>query len=214
LTNEQIRHKVTGMTAAALHHRAESDTRARIVATAERFFREIGYQKTTVADIAKALRMSPANIYRFFDSKKAINEAVAERLMREVEGEIEAIITGPGSAVDRLVAAIEAMHRLNEERYVAHLRMHEMVEVAICESWDVIHGHIERTTTQFERLIEEGRQAGTFDVAEPRSSAYCLKCAMMRFFHPQLIAQCANEPSPTLPEMIRFVLSALGHKTA
>ena len=42
---------------------------------AERLFREIGYQKTTVADIAKELRMSPANVYRFFDSKKAIPRA-------------------------------------------------------------------------------------------------------------------------------------------
>src|ERR1700704_5814429 len=49
----------------------EADTRARILVVAERLFREIGYQKTTVADIAKMLRMSPANVYRFFDSKKA-----------------------------------------------------------------------------------------------------------------------------------------------
>ena len=52
---------------------------------AERLFREIGYQKTTVADIAKMLRMSPANVYRFFDSKKAIHEGVACGLMGEVE---------------------------------------------------------------------------------------------------------------------------------
>ena len=44
------------------------ETRRKIVDTAERLFREIGYQKTTVADIAKALRMSSANVYRFFDS--------------------------------------------------------------------------------------------------------------------------------------------------
>ena len=50
----------------------ERDTRQSIVDTAERFFRDIGYQKTTVADIAKSLRMSPANVYRFFDSKKSI----------------------------------------------------------------------------------------------------------------------------------------------
>ena len=31
----------------------ESDTRERILVVAERLFREIGYQKTTVADIAK-----------------------------------------------------------------------------------------------------------------------------------------------------------------
>ena len=43
----------------------ETDTRERILVVAERLFRQIGYQKTTVADIAKELRMSPANVYRF-----------------------------------------------------------------------------------------------------------------------------------------------------
>ena len=40
----------------------EPDTRERILVVAERLFREIGYQKTTVGDIAKALHMSPANV--------------------------------------------------------------------------------------------------------------------------------------------------------
>ena len=63
----------------------EADTRDRILVVAERLFRQIGYQKTTVADIAKELRMSPANVYRFFESKKAIHEGVARGLMGEVE---------------------------------------------------------------------------------------------------------------------------------
>ena len=60
--------------------RAE-ETRARIEETAERLFRVMGYQKTAVADIARELGMSPANVYRFFPSKSAINEAIAERLL-------------------------------------------------------------------------------------------------------------------------------------
>ena len=43
----------------------ETDVRERILVTAERLFREIGYRKTAVADIARALRMSSADIYRF-----------------------------------------------------------------------------------------------------------------------------------------------------
>src|SRR4028119_1032397 len=89
------------MTASALAP-PESATRSRIVEIAERSFREIGYQKTTVADIAKALRMSPANVYRFFESKKAINEAVAERMLTGVEEQLEAVAVGPGSAAERL----------------------------------------------------------------------------------------------------------------
>ena len=47
----------------------ETDVRERVLVTAERLFREIGYQKTTVADIARVLRMSPANVYRFLTAK-------------------------------------------------------------------------------------------------------------------------------------------------
>jgi len=65
--------------------RAGVDARARILVTAERLFREIGYRKITVADIARLLKMSPANVYRFFGSKRAIQEAVARRLMGEIE---------------------------------------------------------------------------------------------------------------------------------
>ena len=79
----------------------DTDTRCRIVRQAEEFFRLYGYQKTTVADIAKALRMSPANIYRFFDSKKSINEEVALRLMGEVEAAAAAIAHEDAPATDR-----------------------------------------------------------------------------------------------------------------
>src|SRR5215216_3831026 len=91
----------------------EPDTRERILVTAERLFREIGYQKTTVADIAKALRMSPANVYRFFDSKKSINAGVARRLMSEVEGASQTIATGPRGATERLRELLATIHRMN-----------------------------------------------------------------------------------------------------
>ena len=76
----------------------EPDTRERILVVAERLFRQMGYQKTTVADIAKELRMSPANVYRFFDSKKSIHEGVARGLMGEVEVEAQRIARTHGPA--------------------------------------------------------------------------------------------------------------------
>jgi AcrR family transcriptional regulator len=81
---------------------AEIDVQERILVTAERLFREIGYQKTTVVDIAKALHMSPANVYRFFDSKKSFNAGVARRLMGEVEHASQVIATRPRGATARL----------------------------------------------------------------------------------------------------------------
>jgi AcrR family transcriptional regulator len=53
----------------------ESDeARARILGAAEERFRRVGHHRTSVADIAAELGMSPANIYRFFPSRNAIDE--------------------------------------------------------------------------------------------------------------------------------------------
>src|SRR6202049_4832767 len=122
----------------------ETDTRERILVVAERLFRQLGYQKTTVADIAKELRMSPANVYRFFDSKKSIHEGVARGLMGGVEIEAQAIANRPGPAAVRLRELMTSIHRMNAERYVGDSKLHEMVEIAMEESWEVCVAHMER----------------------------------------------------------------------
>lgn len=188
----------------------EPDTRERILVEAERLFREIGYQKTTVADIAKVLRMSPANVYRFFDSKKAIHEGVARGLMGGVEDAAQTIATGRGStAASRLRELMTTINRMNTERYVVDSKLHEMVEIAMQESWDVCVAHMERITETIGGVIAEGAASGEFEAPDVPLAAMCACTAMMRFFHPQMIAQCANKPGPTLDQMIDFVLAGL-----
>jgi AcrR family transcriptional regulator len=187
----------------------ETDTRERILVVAERLFRQIGYQKTTVADIAKELRMSPANVYRFFDSKKAIHEGVARGLMGEVEQAARTIAATGGPASVRLRELMTSIHHMNAERYVGDSKLHEMVEVAMEESWDVCVAHMERITETIGGVIGEGAASGEFDVTDVPLAASCACTAMMRFFHPQMIAQCANKPGPSIDEMIDFVIAGL-----
>ena len=187
----------------------EPDTRERILVVAERLFREIGYQKTTVADIAKVLRMSPANVYRFFDSKKAIHEGVARALMGGVEQATEAIAGRPGPAALRLRELMTTIHRMNSERYVGDSKLHEMVEVAMQESWEVCVAHMERITQTIAQIVAEGAASGEFEAPDVPLAAMCACTAMMRYFHPQMIAQCADKPGPSLDQMIDFVLAGL-----
>src|ERR1700732_71886 len=79
------------------------DTYQLIVEVAVRLFRQIGFQKTTVADIARELCMSPANVYRFFAAKSEINEAVCMDLLGKIEAEAEKITASRGgTAVHRI----------------------------------------------------------------------------------------------------------------
>jgi len=187
----------------------ETDTRERILVVAERLFRQIGYQKTTVADIAKELRMSPANVYRFFDSKKAIHEGVARSLMGEVEDVVNAVATRRGPAASRLRELLTTIHRMNSERYVGDAKLHEMVEIAMEESWEVCMAHMERITETIGSVIADGAASGEFEAADVPLAALCACTAMIRFFHPQMIAQSVNKPGPSLDQMIDFVLAGL-----
>jgi len=187
----------------------EADTRARILLTAERLFREIGYQKTTVADIAKVLKMSPANVYRFFDSKKAIHEAVARRLMGEVEQAIDVIARKSASATQRLREMLMTIHYMNAERYVVDSKLHEMVAIAMEEDWAVCDAHIELIGATISRVIVDGIASGEFKAGDPMDIAMCVSASMVRYFHPQLIAQCANKPGPSLERMIDFVIDGI-----
>ena len=194
--------------------RTETDVRERILLTAERLFREIGYQKTTVADIAKALHMSPANVYRFFDSKKSINAGVARRLMGEVEQASQVIVRKPDSATARLRELFETMHRMNCERYVGDSKMHEMVAVAMEENWDVCQKHIDCLIGVTADVIGDGVVSGEFYTPDIGGAALCVLTAMLRFIHPQFIAEFTDKPTATLDQMIDFVitgLSAPGH---
>lgn len=187
----------------------ERDTRQSIIDTAERFFRDIGYQKTTVADIARSLRMSPANVYRFFDSKKSINEAVLERYKGEQEEALAQITAGPGTAGERLRKMLLAIHRLNESRFADQQRMQEMVCAAMEESWDAILEHIARLDALVAAVVAEGVASGEFRTVDPKAATRCIQTAMVRFQHPLLINQCARIPGPTAEELIEFVLSGL-----
>src|SRR5579863_5570090 len=152
------------MTLTAEH--IETDTRERILEVAERLFRQLGYQKTTVGDIAKELHMSPANVYRFFESKKAIHEGVARALMGEVEVVARAIMVKPGPATPRLRELLTTIHRMNSERFVGDSKLHEMVEIAMEESWEVCMAHMQAIVETIGGVIAQGAASGEFDVTD------------------------------------------------
>jgi len=189
--------------------RSES-TRASILETAERLFREIGYQKTTVADIARELGMSPANVYRFFTSKAAINEAICARLLQGLTELMWGIARGPGTPPDRLRAIFRASHEQTIQLFFQEKRMHDMVDAAMDEHWDVIKTFIHDIETAIRHVIMDGAASGVFAHLPPDSTAKLVHCTMMGFTHPTLIQQCAKENLAELAEgMAELVLRAL-----
>ena len=108
---------------------------------------------------------------------------------------------------------IATMHRMNIALYTDELRMREMVERALSESWQVVHHHLERKNALFLRVVEEGVSAGEFTSPDPVVAARCVQVALIRFCHPTLLVQCAGDPGPSLDQMTEFVLAGLGYRS-
>ena len=186
-------------------------TRAAIVATAERLFRTLGYQKTTVADIARELRMSPANVYRFFPSKAAINEAIATRLLGALSEHIWAIARGPASPPDRIRALFQALHGQMVQLFFHEKRMHDMVSAAMQEHWAIIDAFVHDIDTAIRHVLMDGQAQGVFDsTLDANAIAHLIHASTVHFCHPTMIEQCIDEDLPALAAaMAEFVLRAL-----
>ncbi len=186
------------------------ETRKRILAEAERLFRVYGYSKTTVADIADACRMSPANVYRFFASKSDINNAICERIIAEDEEALVGIARLRLPASDRLRRLIIELNRRSMEAFIDQKKVHEMVIVALQERWTAIRAHVHRVSDLVATIIADGIAAGEFRSQDTKRAAECVTASMAVLRHPVMLAQCIDDPEkPTPSELADFIISAL-----
>lgn len=195
--------------------RTASDTdeaRARILEVAEERFRRVGYHRTSVADIAAELGMSPANVYRFFPSRDAINESICRRLVNEIAELAFAIARTSEPATERLDQLLTAIHRHNKMMLVKERYMHDLIATAMRENWAIAKVHIERMVAIVEAIIREGIESGEFQVEDTAQAARAVRFAFMPFFHPILIEHCVKQREDMETDMrsqIRFILKAL-----
>jgi AcrR family transcriptional regulator len=187
----------------------EKNTHRLIVDVAEKLFRQLGFQKTTVADIARELNMSPANVYRFFAAKSEINAAVCRDILGKIEADAEKVALARGSAAQRLQSLFASVERSHHKRYISDRKLHELVEVAISENWSIMNEHNQRMAAILEQIIASGMAAGEFCPGDAAIAARLVNTACIRFCHPRLMVEYSQKPEPTLDQMMGFCLAAL-----
>ena len=192
------------------------DTRARIIETADALFRRLGFAKTTVADIAGELGMSPANVYRFFPSKNAIVEAICQRCLSELDEKAWAVARSRGAAAVRIERLFLEILNYHLQNMITEKRVHDIVLVSMENNWDAIRAHTEVIRTVIELILRDGIESGEFDAVDPRETSLLIKRSMMVFAHPVMIAQClqdGHDLEAEARESARFLLRAITPRT-
>ena len=154
--------------------------------------------------------MSPANVYRFFPSKSAIHEALADRMVADVEIGALKIARLPLPAAERLRLFVVEKHKQTVATMLDQKKVHEMVSVALEEQWPVIERHLDRVTNIIAMVIKEGIASGEFAARDPDQAARCFFASVISVCHPQVVAQCLQNPNRATPEeLAEFAIRAL-----
>jgi AcrR family transcriptional regulator len=140
-------------------HAAPPRTRRRaseIIDAAARVFAERGYHGASTQDIADVLGIRQASLYYYFGSKE---EALEQVCMLGVEGFVEraaAIVSGPGTAPERIRALIAAhLSPLGDRRDYVRVFLRERTHLPAAS-----RRRVGRLSRRLERLIESTFAAG------------------------------------------------------
>lgn len=161
-------------------------TRDEILDATEDVLRQFGPEKTNVVDVARALDVSHGTIYRHFDSKAALRDAVVRRWLRDVERPLAAISAEDGPAEDRLRNWLTTLSRTKREKRRADPALfatyYQLAEAAT----GIVHDHVNELIGQLTDIVADGVEQGVFAVAEPKVGARAVFDATTRFHHPAL----------------------------
>ncbi|WP_066696766.1 TetR family transcriptional regulator [Sphingobium amiense] len=179
-----------------------------VLETAKRQVRRFGEGKTNVVDIARAMGVSHAALYRFYPSKSAIMDAIVQEAMEDEARLAARHVETDGPAAEKLMAMLLDLHRRKRERFEGDQEIHNLYRRIVVERPDMIAAYADRITALIARLIEKAVQRGEWKIDDVDRAAGVVRDAGMVYVHPAFVAQLVAAGAP-IEEMLRATVATL-----
>ena len=161
--------------------------RERILEAATKRFKHYGYAKTSMAEIAADLQMSPGNLYRYFPGKIDIALAIADHGVEKQMAQLREAIDTPGAPVIlRLRNFFHTDMVCTYEMIEKDPRTFELAQIIKTERPAWINERLAQEREIINGLLAEGVAAGEFDIDDIPYASEMLQSALMKFRYPQL----------------------------
>jgi len=141
--------------------------REQIVEAAREHFSRYGYEKTTVSDLAKSIGFSKAYIYKFFDSKQAIGEAICGKTLNAIVTAVEEAVAGASTSTEKLRKLFKTLVVTGVGLFFSDRKLHDLAAHAVGEQWPSTRAYRERIGQILAEIIREGRESGEFERKTP-----------------------------------------------
>ena len=189
---------------------AEHQRREQILRAAGEHFRHYGYRKTTVADLAKAIGLSPAYIYKFFVSKQAIGEAVCAFCLAERTSALQKIVEETSSPVESVRKIYKSLALSGARLFFEDRKMHDIVTASFEERWGNLEAYNHDLIYIIRQVLVRGRELGEFERKTSLEEACrAIHHTMQSFFHPILLEQNLDHLEEDATAVANLVLRSL-----
>jgi AcrR family transcriptional regulator len=159
-------------------------TRDRILDTAEDVIRRFGPDKATVVDVARALGVSHAAVYRHVASKAELRDLVVGRWAEATMPGLRAVVAQPGSAPLRLRRLFETLIAVKHRRAAEDPELFAAYRTLASGAQSVVVAHVEELVELAATIIRSGVKEGTFRSVDPVAAARAVLMATSWFHHP------------------------------
>jgi AcrR family transcriptional regulator len=203
---------ISPQTGRPLTKRGEA-TRRKLLEAAEQVFADQGYHEASIVKITERAGIGLGTFYLYFDSKRAIFEALVVDLNRRVRHAMAEEMAGATNRLEAERKGFEGFFRFTAE----HPALYRVVREAEFVSPEILRLHYTRIVDGYEAGLRAAQQTGDVDPAlDPAVSAWALmgmgELIGMRFLLWERDA-AGSPPAQLSPEifeaMMRFIDNAL-----
>ena len=167
-------------------------SRDRILATAEDVIRRFGPEKANVVDVARALGVSHAAVYRHVATKAELRDLVVTRWVEATMPSLRAIAAESGPAPERLRGFFDALIALKHRRAAEDPELFAAYRTLAAAAPSVAAAHVEELIGLAATILRSGVDEGSFRSVDPVIAGRAILFATSRFHHPAHAAEWAD----------------------
>jgi TetR/AcrR family transcriptional regulator len=172
------------------------DTRAAILAAAERAFAKDGLAGARTDAIADAAGVNKAMLYYFFKSKEQLYEAIIEEHLREFNEQALAILNAPGSARALLLRYVELHFDFISRRH-RHAPLFQQLMMKGGKATErLFRQYIVPRGEALRKLLVRGMRAGELRNADPFHTAISIVALVVFYFSAAPMLQFMGYANP------------------
>jgi AcrR family transcriptional regulator len=189
---------------------ADHNVRDQIVEAAEAHFSHYGYDKTTVSDLAKAIGFSKAYIYKFFDSKQGIGEAICAKTLSTLLAAVEEAVAAAPTPTEKFRRLFKTLASTSVSLFFNDRKLYDIAAHSAGEGWPSAQAYCERIRQILTEVVREGRESGEFERKTPLDeTVHVIDLVMQPYVNPLLLQYNLDVAEEAPVQLSNLVLRSL-----